>query len=88
MTAEQMPERTSQDLRGKPQISLASKVIAALRTLDTGQFFSASPTIRVNAASSKFGTWARKVRADRLMRNPWPSGSSVTAASVVSSVGV
>jgi hypothetical protein len=54
MTAERMPERTSQDLRGKPQISLASKVIAALRTLDTGQFFSASTAIRANVASSRF----------------------------------
>src|SRR5580704_6327291 len=71
-----------------PQINLASKVIAALRTLETGQFFSASLAMRANAASSRFGTWARNVRADRLMRKPWPSGSSVTAASVVSSVGV
>jgi hypothetical protein len=71
-----------------PQLNLASKVIVALRTLETGQFFSASPVIRANVAWSRFGTWARRVRADRLMRNPWPSGSSVTAASVSSSVGV
>src|SRR5580698_912841 len=75
-------------VQSPPQINLASKVIAALRTLETGQFFSASPAMRANAASSRFGTFARNVRADRLMRNPWPSGSSVTAASVVSSVGV
>src|ERR1700739_1651111 len=75
-------------IRGRPQINLASNVIAALRTLETGQFFSASPAIRANAASSRFGTWARSVRAERLMRNPWPSGSRVTAASVLSSVGV
>ena len=71
-----------------PQINLASNVIAALSTFETGQFFSASPAIRANAAWSRFGTWARRVRADRLMRKPWPSGSSVTAASVLSSVGV
>ena len=29
------------------------------------------------------GTLARRVRADRPMRNPWPSGSRVTAASVL-----
>src|SRR5262245_25865851 len=51
-------------------ISLASNVIAALRTLETGQFFSASLAIRPKAASSRFGTWASKVRADRLIRNP------------------
>src|SRR5215468_3268747 len=70
------------------QISLASSVISALSTLETGQFFSASPAMRAKAASSRFGTWARSVSADRLMRNPCPSCSIVTAASVVSSVGV
>ena len=68
-------------------INFASTVIAALRTLETGQSFSASPTIRVKAASSRFGTWARTVRADRLMRNPSPSGSMVTAASTSSAAG-
>ena len=59
--------------------SLASNVIVVLSTLDTGQFFSASPAIRAKAASSRFGTFARRVSAERLMRKPWPSGSSVTA---------
>ncbi len=70
------------------QINLASNVIAALRTFETGQFFSASLAISANLVSSRLGTWARRVRAERLMRKPCPSGSSVTAASVVSSVGV
>src|SRR6266545_948768 len=48
------------------RISLASRVISALRTLETGQFFSASLAIRAKAASSRFGTWARSVSADRL----------------------
>src|SRR5580700_6979376 len=48
-----------------PQINLASNVIAALSTFETGQFFSASLAIRANAAWSRFGTWARRVRADR-----------------------
>jgi hypothetical protein len=39
-------------------------------------------------ASSRLGTLARSVSADRLMRKPGPSGSSMTAASVVSSVGL
>src|SRR5262249_35841469 len=55
------------------QINFASKVISALRTLDTGQFFSASPAIRANAAWSRFGTCARSVSADLLIRNPCPS---------------
>jgi hypothetical protein len=38
------------------QINFASNVIAALRTFETGQFFSASRAIRANAASSRFGT--------------------------------
>ena len=58
-----------------PQISLASNVIAALSTFETGQFFSASLAISTNLVSSRFGTFARRVRADWLMRNPWPSGS-------------
>src|SRR6185312_10274485 len=68
--------------------SLASSVIWAFRTFDTGQFFSASPAIFANAASSNFGTLARSVKAERVIRNPCPSGSRLTAASVVSSVGV
>ena len=72
----------------EPQINLASNVFAALSTFETGQFFSASPAIRAKLASSRLGTCARNVRAERLMRKPWPSGSSVIAASVVSSVGV
>src|SRR5260370_113032 len=54
-------------------VNFASKVIAALRTLDTGQFFSASPARLANAASSRFGTFARKVSAERLMRNACPA---------------
>ena len=69
-------------------MSLASKVISALRTFETGQVFSASLAISANLVSSRFGTWARRVKADRVIRKPLPSGSSVTAASVVSSVGV
>ena len=68
--------------------SFASSVISALRTLETGQFFSASFAKLANLASSRLGTLARSVRAERLMRNPLPSGSRVTAASVLSSVGV
>ena len=45
-------------------INLASSVIVALSTLDTGQFFSASPARRANAASSRFGTLPRKVSAE------------------------
>src|SRR5438309_9717162 len=70
------------------QVSFASNVISVLSILDTGQFFSASLAMRANASSSRFGTCARKVSADRLMRNPASSCSSVTAASVLSSVGV
>ena len=71
-----------------PQISLASNVIAALSTFETGQFFSASLAISTNLVSFRFGTLARRVRAERLMRKPCPSGSRVTAASLLSSVGV
>src|SRR4051812_48222600 len=67
--------------------SFTSSVIAALSTFETGQFFSASPAIRAKPESSRLGTLPRKVRADLLILNPWPSGSSVTAASVESSVG-
>ena len=65
------------------QTSLASSVISAFRTLETGQFFSAAVAMAAKAASSIPGTVARRVRAERLMRKPWPSGSRVTAASVV-----
>src|SRR3954464_14577952 len=68
--------------------SFASRVIATLSAFETGQFFSASPAMRVKPASSRLGTLPRKVRADLLILNPWPSGSSVTAASVESSVGL
>src|ERR1700730_9800044 len=81
-------ERFVQSFRGTIHISLASSVISALRTLETGQFFSASPAIRANVAWSRFGTLARSDKAERVMRKPWPSGSRVTAASVLSSVGV
>src|SRR5205823_3507654 len=70
------------------QISLASSVIAALRTFETGQFFSASAANRAKVPSSRLGTWARKVSAERLMRKPCPSGSRVIADSVLSSVGL
>jgi hypothetical protein len=70
---------------GMPQINLASNVIAALRTFETGQVSSASFANSTNLVSSRFGTFARRVRAERLIRNPWPSGSSVIAASVLSS---
>jgi len=52
------------------QTSSASNVISAVRTLETGQFFSASLAKRVNVASSMFGTLARNDRAERLMRKP------------------
>jgi hypothetical protein len=58
-------------------MSLASNVISALRTFETGQFFSASLAISANLVSSRFGTWARRVKADRVIRKPLPSGSSV-----------
>jgi hypothetical protein len=44
--------------------NLALSVISALRTLETGQFFSVSWDVRVNVASSKFGTLARRVKAE------------------------
>src|SRR5262245_4882857 len=68
--------------------SLASMVICALSTLETGHDFSAIPANSLNFASSRFGTPARSVSAERVMRKPWPSGSRLTAASVVNSVGV
>jgi hypothetical protein len=40
--------------------SLASSVISALRTFETGQFFSASFAISANLLSSRFGTLARR----------------------------
>jgi hypothetical protein len=52
------------------QSSLASNVMVALRTLETGQFFSASLAKRENAAWSRFGTCARSVKAERLIRKP------------------
>src|SRR5205807_10229799 len=73
---------TAQENRGKParrcnvqvpldvQISFASNVISALRTLETGQFFSASLARRVKVASSMSGTLARNDRAEWLMRKP------------------
>src|SRR6478752_9971201 len=70
------------------QVNLASSVIVAFSTFDTGQFFSASPAILAKPASSRFGTLARSVSADLLILKPLPSGSRLTAASVVSSSGV
>src|SRR6516162_9285142 len=81
-------ERASKRAVRDHRINLASSVIAALSTFETGQFFSASPAKRAKPASSRFGTFAQRVSAERLIRNPWPSCSSVTAASVTSSVGV
>jgi hypothetical protein len=52
------------------QINFASNVIAVLRAFETGQFFSAAVAISRNLVSSKFGTFARRVRAERLMRKP------------------
>src|ERR1700730_2755879 len=71
-----------------PQTNLASRVISALRTLETGQFCSASLAIRAKVDGSRVGTLARSVSAERLIRKPCPSGSRLTAASVLSSVGV
>jgi len=51
-------------------VSFPSNVISALRTLETGQVFSASLARRVNVVSSIFGTLARNDRAERLMRKP------------------
>src|SRR6185437_7707654 len=73
--------------RESPQTSFASRVICALKSFDTGQFFSASPASRAKDSASILGTFARSVRADLLILKPCPSGSSVTAASVASSVG-
>src|SRR6266446_5129741 len=70
------------------QTSFASSVISALSTLETGQFCSASCAIRANVSCSRFGTLARSVRAERLIRKDSLSCSRVTAASVWSSVGV
>jgi hypothetical protein len=47
---------------GMPQINLASNVIAALRTFETGQVSSASFANSTNLVSSRFGTFARRVR--------------------------
>ena len=52
------------------QINFASNVIAVLRAFDTGQFFSAALAASINFVSSRFGTFARRVRAERLMRKP------------------
>ena len=52
------------------QTSLASSVISALRTFETGQFFSASRAKSWKAASAIPDTVARKVRAERLIRKP------------------
>src|SRR6185312_4068224 len=71
--------------RGGHQTSFASSVISALKSFETGQFFSASPASCAKDAASRLGTLARSVSADLLILNPWPSGSSVTAASVASS---
>jgi hypothetical protein len=62
------------------QARFASSVISALRTLETGQFFSASFASSANFVSSRLGTFARSVKAERLILNPIPSGSRVTAA--------
>ena len=51
-------------------------MISALRTLETRQFFSASFANSANLASSRLGTLARSVKAERLILNPLPSGSS------------
>src|SRR6185437_505727 len=74
--------------RARHQTSFASRMISALNSFDTGQFFSASPASRAKASASILGTLARRVRADLLILKPCPSGSSVIAASVASSVGV
>ena len=50
--------------------SLASSVISALSTLDTGQFFSASLANCAKRDPSRPGTVARRVSAERLMRKP------------------
>lgn len=47
---------------------LASSVMVALRTLDTGQFFSASAARRAKLASSMFGGLLRKM--SRLSKPP------------------
>jgi hypothetical protein len=57
--------------RADRQSSLASSVISALRTLETGQFFSALPAIRAKVASSRFGTLARRVRAISQQSYEW-----------------
>src|SRR5690349_7540040 len=50
--------------------SLASSVICALSTLETGHDFSALPANSLNFASSRLGTLARNVSAERVMRKP------------------
>src|SRR3954452_3414632 len=68
--------------------NVKSRVISALRTLDTGQFFSAVRASSSNLSCSIPGTCARRVSADLEILKPSPSFSSETAASVASSVGV
>src|SRR5205085_2237532 len=65
-----------------------SRVISALRTFETGQFFSAARASSSNLPRSMPGTCPLSVRADLLIWKPWPSFSRVTAASVESSVGL
>src|SRR6516165_9807618 len=50
--------------------SLASRVISALSTLETGHDFSATPANSLNFASSRLGTLARSVSAERVIRKP------------------
>ena len=72
-----------------PQVSFASSVISARRTLDTGQLCSASRARLVNFSSLMPGTCARSVNADQLILKPCaPSGSRVTAASVANCAGL
>src|SRR4051794_24082486 len=59
--------------------NVKSRVISALRTLDTGQFFSAVRASSSNLARSIPGTCARRVRADLEILKPSPSFSSETA---------
>lgn len=50
------------------RIYLASRVISALRILETEQFFSTSPAIRAKAASSRFRTRYRRTSASSCSR--------------------
>jgi hypothetical protein len=64
------------------QISFASRVICALKAFEMGHVCSACRAIASNVGLSRFGTLARSVNAEPVMRMPAPSGSRVMPSDV------